>query len=122
MLRSLFYVCPVCGNVFHSMGEAVIHCHGIQLTPAEAEEINGDHMVSIERVEDEYYVRIVHEMTKKHYISFVVAMSSDRMQMVKLYPEGNAETRFKINGVKRIYFYCNRDGLFTINPAKVLLG
>lgn len=122
MLRSLFYVCPVCGNVFHSMGEAVIHCHGIQLTPAEAEEINGDHMVSIEQVEDEYYVRIAHEMTKKHYISFVAAMSSDRMQMVKLYPEGNAETRFKIKGVKRIYFYCNRDGLFTLNPAKALLG
>ena len=122
MLRSLFYVCPVCGNVFHSMGEAVIHCHGIQLTPAEAEEINGDHMVSIERVEDEYYVRIAHEMTKKHYISFVAALSSDRMQMVKLYPEGNAETRFKINGVKRIYFYCNRDGLFTFNPVKALLG
>lgn len=122
MLRSLFYVCPVCGNVFHSMGEAVIHCHGIQLTPAEAEEINGDHMVSIEQVEDEYYVRIAHEMTKKHYISFAAAMSSDRMQMVKLYPEGNAETRFKIKGVKRIYFYCNRDGLFTLNPAKALLG
>lgn len=122
MLRSLFYVCPVCGNVFHSMGEAVIHCHGIQLTPAEAEEINGDHMVSIEQVEDEYYVQIAHEMTKKHYISFVAAMSSDRMQMVKLYPEGNAETRFKIKGVKRIYFYCNRDGLFTLNPAKALLG
>ena len=31
--------------------------------------------------------------------------------MVKLFPEGNAEARFKMNGVKRIYFYCNRDGL-----------
>ena len=50
------------------MGEAVIHCHGILLTPAEAEETNEDHMISIERVEDEYYVRIKHEMTKKHYI------------------------------------------------------
>ena len=28
MLRSKFYVCPVCGNILHSMGEAVIHCHG----------------------------------------------------------------------------------------------
>ena len=112
MLRSKFYICPVCGNVIHSMGEAVIHCHGILLTPAEAEETNEDHMISIERVEDEYYVRIKHEMTKKHYISFIAAISHDRIQMVKLYPEGNAEARVKINGVKRIYFYCNRDGLF----------
>ena len=112
MLRSKFYICPVCGNVIHSMGEAVIHCHGILLTPAEAEETNEDHMISIERVEDEYNVRIKHEMTKKHYISFIAAISHDRIQMVKLYPEGNAEARVKINGVKRIYFYCNRDGLF----------
>lgn len=112
MLRSKLYICPVCGNVIHSMGEAVIHCHGILLTPAEAEETNEDHMISIERVEDEYFVRIKHEMTKKHYISFIAAISHDRIQMVKLYPEGNAEARVKINGVKRIYFYCNRDGLF----------
>jgi len=38
--------------------------------------------------------------------------------MIKLYPEGNAEARFKINGVKRIFFYCNRDGLFSIDVIK----
>ncbi|MGN1183897.1 MAG: helix-turn-helix domain-containing protein [Oliverpabstia sp.] len=32
MMRSHFYVCPVCGNIIHSMGEAVISCHGITLT------------------------------------------------------------------------------------------
>ena len=63
-------------------------------------------------MEDEYYVRIVHEMTKKHYISFIAALSSDRIQMVKLYQEGNAEARFKINGVKQILYYCNRDGMY----------
>lgn len=115
MMRSKFYVCPVCGNVIHSMGEAVIHCHGVLLTPAEAEETDENHMISIEKVEDEFYIRIDHEMTKHHYISFIAAASSDRMQVVKLYPEGNAAARFKINGVEKIYFYCNRDGLFYIN-------
>ena len=118
MLRSKFYVCPVCGNVIHSMGEAAIHCHGIQLLPLEAETTDEHHMIFIERVEDEYYVRINHSMTKEHYISFVAAVSSDNMQIVKLYPEGNAETRVKLRGVKRIYFYCNRDGLFSIDPVK----
>ena len=118
MLRSKFYVCPVCGNVIHSMGEAAIHCHGIQLTPLEAEPADEYHMAVIERIEDEYYVRIDHSMTKEHYISFVAAVSSDDIQMVKLYPEGNAEARFKIRGVRRIFFYCNRDGLFTIDPVK----
>ena len=118
MLRSKLYVCPICGNVIHSMGEAAIHCHGIQLMPLEAESTDEQHMIFIERSWDEYYVRIDHSMTKRHFISFVAAASSDEMQMVKLYPEGNAEARFKIRGVRRIFFYCNRDGLFSIDPVK----
>lgn len=118
VLKSKFYICPICGNVIHSMGEAVIHCHGVLLTAAEPEQTDENHMIFVERVEDEYFVRIEHDMTKNHYISFLVAESSDRIQMVKLYPEGNPEARFKINGVKRILFYCNRDGLFYIDPVK----
>ena len=38
--------------------------------------------------------------------------------MHKFYPEGNAEARFKIRGVKKIFFYCNRDGLFFTNVVK----
>ena len=63
MLRSHFYVCPVCGNIVHSMGETVIQCHGLQL-------------------------------------------------------QGNAEARFKMNGVKKIYLYCNRSGLFYLDVVK----
>ena len=113
MLRSKMYVCPVCGNVIHTMGEAVIQCHGVRLLPAEPEQTDERHMVFVEKVEDEYYVRIDHEMTKQHYISFIAAVSPDRTQLVKLYPEGNAETRFQIRGVRKILFYCNRDGLFS---------
>ncbi len=118
MMKSEFYVCPVCGNVIHSMGEAAIHCHGIQLVPLESEPADERHIGMIERVEDEYYVRIDHSMTKEHYISFVAEASSDEMQLVKLYHEGNAEAHFKIRGVRRIFFYCNRDGLFSMDPVK----
>ena len=95
-----------------------MNCHGVLMKSAEPEEIDENHKIFIERSEDEYYVRIEHDMTKNHYISFIAAEASDRLQMVKLYPERNAETRFKINGVKRILFYCNRDGLFYIDPVK----
>lgn len=118
MLKSKFYVCPVCGNIIHSMGEAVMQCHGILLKPCQPEETDEKHMIFIERVEDEYYIRIEHDMTKQHYISFIGALSSEKIQMIKLYPEGNAEARVKINGVKKILFYCNRDGLFSINVVR----
>lgn len=118
MLKSKFYVCPVCGNMIHSMGEAVMQCHGILLKPCQPEETDVKHMIFIERVEDEYYIRIEHDMKKQHYISFIAALSSDKMQMIKLYPEGNAEARVKMNGVKKVMFYCNRDGLFSVNIVK----
>ncbi|WP_066738233.1 helix-turn-helix domain-containing protein [Butyrivibrio sp. AE2032] len=118
MMRSKFYVCPVCGNVIHSMGEGVIGCHGIQLSPLSAEPSDEQHMIFVERSDDEYYVRIDHVMTKDHYISFVVAAGVDEIQMVKLYPEGKSEARFKIRGVKKIFFYCNHDGLFYLDVVK----
>ena len=118
MMRSHFYVCPVCGNVIHSMGEAAISCHGVLLTPAQPEPASEAHALSIEQVEDEYFAHMAHDMTKQHYISFMAALSPDRIQMVKLYPEGNAEARFQMRGVKQILFYCNRDGLFSIDVRK----
>ncbi len=118
MMRSKFYVCPVCGNVIHSMGEGVIGCHGIQLSPLSAEPSDEQLMIFVERSDDEYYVRIDHVMTKDHYISFVVAAGVDEIQMVKLYPEGKSEARFKIRGVKKIFFYCNHDGLFYLDVVK----
>lgn len=118
MLRTKFYVCPVCGNIIYSIGEAVIQCHGILLSPCQEDKSNEEHMIFLEKVEDEYYIRIDHDMTKEHYISFIAALSTERIQMVKLYPEGNAEARVKINGVKKILFYCNREGLFFIDVMK----
>ena len=112
MLRCKFYVCPVCGNVIHSMGSAVVSCCGITLPPLEAEPADESHAMTVERVEDEHFVTIHHPMTKQHFISFVAFVTSDRMQLVKLYPEGNAETRLQLRGVGRLYYYCNQHGLF----------
>ena len=116
MLRTKFYVCPVCGNMIHSTGDSVISCCGITLPALEAETAEEDHQVTIEAVEDEYFVTVDHPMTKQHYISFVAYVTSDRVQLVKLYPEGNAETRLSLRGFGMLYWYCNRHGLFKKKP------
>ena len=115
MMRSLFYVCPICGNSIHCMGEAVVQCHGLPLVPQQPKPGDEEHKILIEKVEDEYFVRVEHPMDKAHHISFLAAVSGDRLQLVKLYPEGNAEARFKINGIRKILYYCNHDGLFFAN-------
>lgn len=112
MLRSRWYVCPVCGNVIHSTGQAMVCCCGIALPPMEAESVDDAHGIRTEIVEDEYYVTMDHPMTKEHYISFLAAVSDNGVQLVKLYPEGNAEARFKRSRTKYLYACCNRHGLF----------
>ena len=116
MLNGLFYVCPVCGNAIRATGEAVVCCCGVTLPPLEAEPADDEHTIRTQVVEDEYYVTIDHPMTKDHYISFLAAVSDQCVQFVKLYPEGNAEARFKINRVRKLYAYCNHHGLFFAKP------
>ena len=112
MLRTKFYVCPLCGNIIHATGNALISCCGITLPALEAEEADEEHGMTVESVEDEHFVTIHHPMTKEHFISFVAFVTSDRLQLVKLYPEGNAETRLQLRGFGYLYWYCNRHGLF----------
>ncbi len=114
MSKGKFYVCPVCGNVIQTTGGAVVSCCGITLPPLEPEISDDEHAIHVETVEDEYYVTVSHPMTKEHYISFLAAVSDQGIQFVKLYPEGNAEARFRINRIRKIYAYCNRHGLFML--------
>ena len=111
ILRSRLYVCPICGNVIHAAGEAVISCCGVTLPALEAEEPDEDHLLTIENVEDEHFLTVHHPMTKEHYISFLAFVTSDRFQLVKLYPEGNPETRMQLRGHGIVFLYCNRHGL-----------
>lgn len=111
MLRSRFYVCPVCGNVIVSAGEGSFSCCGVLLPPLEAEEGDPDHMIETERMEGDLYLTVRHPMEKTHYISFFAFVTADRVQLVKLYPEQDAAARFPLPGRARAYAYCNRHGL-----------
>ena len=112
MLRSKFYVCPICGNAIHALGNALVSCCGITLPALEAEEADDDHAITTQNVEDEHFITVHHPMTKTHYISFLAFVTSDRFQLVKLYPEGNAQTRLQLWGTGYLYYYCNQHGLF----------
>ena len=105
-----FFVCPVCGNVLTALGEASISCCGVTLPALEAEEEEG-HDIRVERIDHEYYVTLDHPMTKGHYVSFIALVNSDRLELVKLYPEQDCAARFTSRGHGIVYAYCNRHGL-----------
>lgn len=111
ILRSKFYVCPLCGNSIRASGDALISCCGITLPPLEAEAMDEEHTAIFEKVEDETFITVCHPMTKDHFISFLAFVTTDRVQFVKFYPEGNAETRMQLRGRGDLYIYCNKHGL-----------
>lgn len=113
MLRNKFYVCPICGNVIHSIGEGSFNCCGIKLPVQQAEEIDEKHSLSIEKVENDWFISMEHSMSKEHYISFFAYLTSNKVQLVKLYPEQNPEVRFPISGHGKLYVFCNKHGLFS---------
>lgn len=113
ILKSRFYVCPVCGNIIYSIGKSVNFCCGSNLS---AEEEKNDKNCSISRtiLENEIYVSIEHEMSKENYISFIAYKTTDRCEIVKLYPEQAAEARFFNRGRGEVLAYSKIDGLIKI--------
>ena len=112
LLKSNLYVCPVCGNIFHSTGSAMISCCGVTLPPLEAEQADAAHQIQCEKIEDEIFVSARHPMTKGHYLSFVAYCTGERFEIVKLYPESSVAVRFFSRGHGLLYWYCNHHGLF----------
>lgn len=113
MQKSRFYVCPVCGNAMFATGEGSFSCCGVLLPPLEAEEGDDAHTIALERIEGDLYISVRHPMEKTHFISFFALVTPNRVQMVKLYPEQDAEARIPAPECGIAYAYCNRHGLFT---------
>ena len=107
--KTRFYVCPVCGNILTALGEAAISCCGVALPALEVED-NG-HEICVEYIEHDRYVTLDHPMTKEHSISFVAQVTSDRLELVKLYPEQDCAARFTARGHGILYACCNHHGL-----------
>ena len=114
MKKIKFYVCKNCGNIVNSSSETEISCCGRKLESLIAKSEDELHRISIDEVEDDYYIRIHHEMSKSHYISFVAYVMFDKVLIIKLYPEQNAELRFPRMHGGKIYYYCNKHG-FGVN-------
>ena len=109
MLKVKFYVCPDCGNILFSTGSASVFCCGKKL---EALQVSGSTInFNAELSDTEYYIALDHEMTKEHYISFAALVKSDRVYMLRLYPEQNPSFRLPAIKGARLFLYCVKHGL-----------
>ena len=112
MRRLKFYVCPECGNILTAAGGGELHCCGRKLEALAAKPVDEAHAVKIETVEDEWYVTFSHPMEKGHYFRFAAFVGTERMLMVRLYPEQGGE--FRVPQIRRakLYLCCSQHGLY----------
>lgn len=111
MKKTQFYVCPVCGNVLTSTGAAQVSCCSKPLDALPMVKASETEKLSVEVIEDEYFVSSDHEMTKEHHISFVALLKGDTLLLRKMYPEWNLETRLPAWRYGTLIWYCTRHGL-----------
>ena len=115
MRRFKFYVCPDCGNILTATGGGELHCCGRKLEPLAARPVDEAHGVTVQEVEEDWYITFSHPMEKGHFIRFAAYVATERVLLVRLYPEQGGEVRIpQLRGGGKLYLCCSRDGLFEV--------
>lgn len=118
MKRTAFRVCPACGNVIVTTGDAEVSCCGRKLAALEARPADEAHRARVEPVEGDLYCTFDHPMDKSHHLGFVGVVGHDRMALEKLYPEQGAEARLPHFGGAKLYAFCTVHGLMLHDFAR----
>lgn len=110
MKKMRFYVCPDCGNFIAAAAEAGVSCCGRTLLPLEPQK--PEEPLTVEKIDDQWFVSSPHPMTKGHYVSFVALLTGDTLLLRRLYPEWDLQTRIPAFGHGILLWYCTQHGLF----------
>lgn len=111
MKKTKFYICPSCGNIITCTGNAEISCCGRRLMCLKELANDHQHQLTIREIDDEYNITFHHDMTKQHYISFLVYVTYNKVLITKLYPEQAAEIRIPKMYGGHFLTYCTKHGL-----------
>lgn len=97
-----FYYCPHCTNILTSLNHTSISCCGKKLKPLFPKKAE-HHDLTVERVENDFYITAHHPMEHNHYISFIALLSCDSMMLKKLYPEWELQVRISMFAHGRLF-------------------
>lgn len=112
MKKLKFYVCPNCKNLLTSTADATVSCCGKLQTPLILQKAENSEKLSVEKIENDYFISSSHEMTKEHYIAFVALLTGDSIMLRKQYPEWDLQVRIPCFAHGMLVWHCNRHGLF----------
>lgn len=111
MKKTKYAVCPACGSITLTTGEAEITCCGRKLAALVPKKADAGEKLTVEPVENEWYITSAHAMTKEDYISFVAFQTGDRVQLIKQYPEWDLHVRIERRGHGMLLWYSAKAGL-----------
>ena len=112
MKRLKFYVCPNCGNLLTATADAAVSCCGKTLQPLTPQKAEESEKLSVEMIENDYFISSNHEMTREHYIAFVALLTGDSILLRRQYPEWDLQTRIPCFSHGTLLWYCTRHGLY----------
>ncbi|MGE7662881.1 helix-turn-helix domain-containing protein [Peribacillus sp. NPDC097197] len=112
MKRSNYFVCPSCGNITLSTGNAAVSCCGRKLEALVPKKATDEEKLEVTQVEEDWFISSDHPMTKEHYISFIAFATGDQVQLIKQYPEWGLQTRIPKRKHGMLLWYCTQHGLF----------
>lgn len=106
-----FYICPSCGNLVTALTDTAVSCYGKKLKAVHPCKAPKDERLSVELIENDYFISSSHEMTREHYISFTAFLTGDSIMVRRLYPEWDMQTRIPAFGHGMLIWYCTKHGL-----------
>ena len=112
MKKLNFYVCPDCGNLITAATEVGVSCCGRTLLPLEPQKAEGADKLSVEKLDDSWFISSPHPMSKEHFISFAALLTGDSVMIRRLYPEWDLQIRIPCFGHGILLWYCTQHGLF----------
>lgn len=112
--------CTECQALVHVIEDCTCENCGIKccgkemdtIVPNSVDAAFEKHVPTYEKVEDEIFVKVNHVMEKGHYIEWIAMLTDSEEHVIKLFPEQNAECRFKYIPGATLYAYCNKHGLW----------
>ncbi len=112
MKKANYFVCPHCGGLTVSTGNASVSCCGRTLEAMTAKKAEPEEKLHVEVIENDWFLTSDHPMEKDNYISFVAFATGDKLYLYKQYPEWDLQLRIPKRGHGTLLWYSTTKGLF----------
>ena len=121
MLRTKFYICPVCGNILFSTGNAGVFCCGRKLEPMKAEKNEDMVKITAQTADTDYFITFEHPMEKDNYMMFAACVKGDTVLMNRFYPQQDGRFSIPARMMGRLYMYSTSLGFIDRGMIKNII-